>query len=168
MSPPQALRSASSHSISVCPVVPPWSPAPGVHGDIIILLRSRTSGSCLKIPSLSGGKASAEPGVDKSRGFSVSLAQTVVRACLSCALYVSRMSSFVYVLVFVQFRLRIGICSVLPCLSRVYNDNEQSNFFQSSGMRRSRRASGRGAVCDVQTAQSVRSVVGPCPLGPAH
>ena len=101
MSPPQALRSASSHSISVCPVVPPWSPAPGVHGDIIILLRSRTTGSCLKIPSLSGGKASAEPGVDKSRGFSVSLAQTVVRACLSCALYVSRMSSFVYVLVFV-------------------------------------------------------------------
>ena len=34
-------------------------------------------------------------------------------------------------------------------------------------MRRSRRASGRGAVCDVQTAESVRSV-SPCPLGPAH
>jgi hypothetical protein len=32
ISPPQALRSASSHSISVCPVVPPVFPASGVHG----------------------------------------------------------------------------------------------------------------------------------------
>src|SRR5215472_19349367 len=38
ISPPQAPRSTSSQSISVCLAAPPWSPALDDHGKIILLL----------------------------------------------------------------------------------------------------------------------------------